>query len=205
MRNRLLQCYINSRKILAWAAVTLCIAQVILVLASWLLTAAMPDSFMHSLLSAEGIRWFFGKFQDNVASPILVWMIVCSVAYGSLRKGGLLRYNSMEYRQRVALRFVVAELIVFTIIMMLLTMLPHAILLNVMGGIYPSSFSKSIIPYFAFCATVMGCTFGVMSDKLKSVTSVYEALVSGISTGAPFIVIYLLVVQLYYSILFCIR
>ena len=31
-------------------------AEALLVLASWLLTAAMPDEFSRSLLSAEGIR-----------------------------------------------------------------------------------------------------------------------------------------------------
>lgn len=192
-------------KILAWTALLLCMSLLGLVLASWLLTAAMPDAFVHSLLSAEGIRWFFGKFQDNVASPILVWIILCSVAYGCLRGGGLLRYDASQYRQRVALRFVAFELMVSIVVISLLTLLPHAILLNVMGAIYPSSFSKSVIPYCALTAMVMGCTFGVMSDKLKTVTAVFEAMTSGIAKGAPFIILYILASQLYYSVLFCLR
>ena len=192
-------------KILAWTALVLCLSQVALILASWLLTAAMPDAFMHSLLSAEGIRWFFGRFQDNVASPILVWIILCSVAYGCCREGGLLHYDASQYRQRVALRFVGFELVVSLVVISLLTLLPHAILLNVMGAIFPSSFSNSIIPYCAFTVTVMGCTFGVMSDRLKTVTAVFEAMTSGIAKGAPLMILYVLASQLYYSVLFCLR
>ena len=43
-------------KICAYAMLLLALAQVILVLLSWLITAAMPDVFPRSMLSPEGIR-----------------------------------------------------------------------------------------------------------------------------------------------------
>ena len=51
---------------MAWVALLLGVGQVVLILTSWLLTAAMPENFPRSLLSAEGIRWFFGRFVGNV-------------------------------------------------------------------------------------------------------------------------------------------
>ena len=60
-------------------------AEALLVLASWLLTAAMPDEFSRSLLSAEGIRWFMGHFALNMSSVWLVWLLLFSLAWGALR------------------------------------------------------------------------------------------------------------------------
>lgn len=187
---------------MAYVCLGLCLAQVLLTLVSWLLTAAMPDNFMHSLLSAEGIRWFFGQFADNLASPLLVWLLVGSIAYGMVVRSGILGYDREEYRQRVALRLVVIELLVFVVVILLLTLLPHAILLNVMGGLFPSSFSQSFIPYVAFAVSVMGGSFGLMSGRLKGILGIYEALTTGVRIASPLFLVYVLAVQLFYSILY---
>ena len=189
-------------KIMAYIALALVVAQVLLVLTSWLITAAMPEVFDHSLLSAEGIRWFFGRFQDNLASPLLVWLLLASIALGALQKSGLSHFDVSEYRQRIAMRLVVFELVIFLAIIMALTLVPHAILLNVMGGLYPSSFSMSIVPYICFVVMFVSVSFGVMSGKLKGMESVFGALTVGISRMSPIFVIYVLVMQFYYSLMF---
>ena len=191
--------YVN---VLAWLTFGLGIAQVLLTLASWLMTAAMPDVFTHSLLSAEGIRWFFGRFQSNLSSPFLVWLLLGSIAYGALRKSGILHYDSSEYLQRVSMRLVLIELAFFVAVMLSLTVLPHAILLNVMGGLLPSSFSQSLVPFCCFAIVVMSCSFGMMSGKLKSVPAIFGLLTHGVSLGAPLFVVYIFAAQLYYSFLF---
>ena len=56
------------KKVLAYLALLLGIAEVVVILVSWLLTAAMPESFTHSLTSPEGIRWFTGHFVDHITS-----------------------------------------------------------------------------------------------------------------------------------------
>ena len=187
---------------MAYIALALVVAQVLLVLTSWLITAAMPEVFDHSLLSAEGIRWFFGRFQDNLASPLLVWLLLASIALGALQKSGLSHFDVSEYRQRIAMRLVVFELVIFLAIIMALTLVPHAILLNVMGGLYPSSFSMSIVPYICFVVMFVSVSFGVMSGKLKGMESVFGALTVGISRMSPIFVIYVLAMQFYYSLMF---
>lgn len=178
------------------------VAQILLMLTSWLLTAAMPDVFVRSLLSAEGIRWFLGQFQSNMASPLLVWLVLCSIAHGAYRRSGISHYNHHEYRQRFAMGVACFGFVLLLLIMLALTLLPHAILLNVMGGLFPSSFTQCIIPYCAFVCTVVCCSFGVMSGKMKGVVGIFEALTSGIAWGAPSFVLYILAAQLYYSLSF---
>lgn len=187
-------------KILPYLALALCVAQVLVVLASWLLTAAMPESFSRSLTSAEGIRWFFGSFADNLASPCLVWLVLVSIALGALRASGLLHYDSSEYRQRTALRLVAIELVVALALMLALTLVPHAILLNVLGGLLPSSFSRSIIPYACLSVVVMSLSYGVMSERLKGIRAIYGAMNEGIRLMAPTFLFYVLAMQLYCSV-----
>ena len=187
---------------MAWLAFLLAVGQVLLILASWLLTAAMPDSFSRSLLSAGGIRWFFGRFVDNIESPLLVWLLLLSFVYGVVDHSGILHYKASEYRQRIAMRLALFEGIFFILLMLALVMAPHAILLNVMGGLFPSSFSASLVPYCCFSLMVMSVSYGVMSDRMKNVVSVYEALVSGTGKSGGLLLIYVIGAQLYHSIIF---
>ena len=178
----------------------LMLAQIVLVLASWLITAAMPDVFPRSLLSPEGIRWFFGTFTANLQSPWLVWLLLISIAWGTLRTSGLLNYDHRVYRQRNALRLVCLEFALFIGVMLLLTLIPHAILLNVMGGYASSSFSRSILPYICFMIIVMALSFGVISQRLNGIEAMGEAMADGIRLSAPLFIIYILVIQLYSSV-----
>lgn len=186
----------------AYLALILGLAQLVLVLLSWVLTAAMPDDNARSLLSAEGIRWFFGRFVSNMQSPILVWLILGSFAYGAIERSGILHYDSSEYRQRIAMCLALFECVLLVIVMLALTMVPHAILLNVMGGFFPSSFSESVIPYSCLAIVLMSVSFGLMSDKIRGVRGVYEALTSGTSRLGGLLLIYILVMQLYHSYFF---
>lgn len=192
----------KSNHLLAWLAFLLAVGQVLLILASWLLTAAMPDSFSRSLLSAGGIRWFFGRFVDNIESPLLVWLLLLSFVYGVVDHSGILHYKASEYRQRIAMRLALFEGIFFILLMLVLVMAPHAILLNVMGGLFPSSFSASLVPYCCFSLMVMSVSYGVMSDRMKNVVSVYEAIVSGTGKSGGLLLIYVIAAQLYHSIIF---
>lgn len=192
----------KSNHLLAWLAFLLAVGQVLLILASWLLTAAMPDSFSRSLLSAGGIRWFFGRFVDNIESPLLVWLLLLSFVFGVVDHSGILHYKASEYRQRIAMRLALFEGIFFILLMLALVMAPHAILLNVMGGLFPSSFSASLVPYCCFSLMVMSVSYGVMSDRMKNVVSVYEAIVSGTGKSGGLLLIYVIAAQLYHSIIF---
>lgn len=192
-------------KICAYAMLLLALAQVILVLLSWLITAAMPDVFPRSMLSPEGIRWFFGSFTDNLESPWLVWLLLISIAWGTLQGSGLLHYDRTIYRHRNALRLVSVEFVLFLSVILLLTIVPHAILLNVMGGIEASSFSRSILPYICFAVIVMSLSFGAVSNRLQGIEAMGESVSEGIRMAAPYFVIYILANQLYSSIEYLFR
>lgn len=194
-----------KNKICAYAMLLLALAQIVLVLLSWLITAAMPEAFPRSMLSPEGIRWFFGSFTENMESPWLVGLLLICIAWGTLQTSGLLHFDRTIYRHRNALRLVLIELVLFVAVILLLTVVPHAILLNVMGGIEASSFSRSILPYICFAIIVMSLSFGAVSNRLQGIEAMGESLSEGIRMAAPYFVIYILANQLYSSIEYLFR
>ena len=195
-----------KNKILTLSALTLCIVQMLVILVSWLITAAMPDAPLRSLLSSEGIRWFFGHLTENQLTPLLAWMLFIVIAYGAMRKSGLLHavrmMDKVDFRQKFALRIVIIEVILFLCVLLLLTSVPHAILLSVTGNLFPSSFSQSLIPCLSFACVVFSISYGVISGSFHSLHDVFESFTSQIPALAPLLIVYILAAQLFYSLKF---
>ena len=188
----------------AYLAVAVVVLQVALFLVSWIITAATPEINVRSLLNNEGIRWFFGSFIDNVASPPLVWLVTLAMAYGALRQSGLLRMMTnpqpRTYRQTFALRIVLAELLLFVLAIVVVAFVPHAALLSVTGQLFPSSFSSCLIPIIAFCVALTSITFGILTATMKTVPEVFQTLCRGVAYAAPLIVLHVLASELYFSL-----
>ena len=205
-------------------AFVLFLAEALLFILSWLLSATRMEG-VRSLISSEGIRWFFGSWQSIVASPLLVWLLLCLIAWGSLRKSGLMRsgqnggsrsalplglsknfftfhYSLLPFRDRLALRVSLVFLVIYLIILALLTLTPHAILLSATGHLFPSAFSRSLVPVIAFGVCLVSITFGLVSGRLRSLADILDALSTGIARGAPLIVVYLFAIQLFESFRF---
>ena len=189
-----------DRRLAAWLGCVLLLAELILILVSWLLSATMTEG-VRSLLSSEGIRWFFGSFVGIMASPLLVWLLLSLIAWGSLQKSGLLAMQQ-SYREKVALRSALLLLILYVSVILLLTVTPNAFLLSITGSLFPSAFSRSLVPIIAFGIVLMSISFGVMSGRINSLSAVLETLSFGISKGAELFVLYILIMQFYESLWF---
>ena len=195
-----------KHKIFASSIFIFIVLQILVILGSWFVTVVFPTLPIRSMLSSEGIRWFLGQYTSNLASPLLVWLVLAGMTYGALRSSGLSRaimhFSNISYRQRFALKVVVAELVFFAIVLFLMTFLPQAILLSVTGELFPSSFSRSLIPFVCFLLTLFSITYGLINASFSSLTDIFCSLTSGITAISPWLVIYVFVIQLYYSILF---
>jgi len=189
---------------LGWVALILIIAQWLLVILSWLISVTQGDG-VRSLLSSEGIRWFIGNFTDLLASPLLVWLLLLLSAFGCFHESGITRCSKpMGYRERIALRVALVFLLFYLVVIGLLTLMPHAILLSATGYLFPSAFSRSIIPLFCFGVCLFSITFGLMAGRLQSMGDILHALSAGISQGAPLVMLMMLAIQFYESLWFVI-
>lgn len=195
---------------LAVTVLVIAAMQVSLFLVSWLVNAAWPESVVRSLLSNEGIRWFWGTFASNVASPPLVWILVLAMAYGALRASKLTTVLwppkvMRTYRQTFALRVTAVLLLLFLGVIAFISFVPHAALLSATGQLFPSSFSRSLIPTLAFCVAVAAITYGVLAGVLRNTSDVVRALSDGIASAAPLIVLYVMAAELVLSVCYIFR
>ena len=203
----------NGRKVgLGQVAIFLLMAELLLFILSWLLSATRMEG-VRSLLSSEGIRWFFGSFTEIVASPLLVWLLLGLCAWGCIQRSGLLSLftsspfhlftlSPLTYREKVALRVSLVFLVIYVVMIALLTLMPHAILLSATGSLFPSAFSRSLVPIIAFGLCLVSITFGLVSGHLRDIGDTFAALSSGIAQGAPLIILYLFLIQFYESLRF---
>ena len=190
-------------------AFSLVVAEMLLVILSWLLSATRLEG-VRSLLSSEGVRWFFGSFTEMVASPLLVWLLLGLCAWGCLQRSGLLTFSPfhlftfspLTYRDKVAMRVSLVFLVLYLIVIALLTLAPHAILLSATGSLFPSAFSRSLVPIVCFGLCLVSLVFGLISGRLHGLADILEALSTGIAQGASLIIIYLFAIQLYESLRF---
>ena len=179
----------------------LLIAEVVLILLSWILSAMRVDG-VRSMLSGEGVRWFFGNFASMVASPWLAWLLLLLVALGCLQKSGLIRQPHTSYRDRMALRLTFVFLVLYVGVCFSLTAVPHAVLLSSTGSLFPSPFSRSIIPILSFGIILVSVSFGLVSGRFQTLADVLDALSFGCRKGAPLFIFYILVIQLFESLRF---
>lgn len=191
-----------------FTVVTLVLAglQFVVVMLSWLVSAANPESNIRSLFGGEGLRWLFGSFVRNMETPVLVWLLLCSIAYGVVKSGGVVRslraFRQCDYRERMALYVVAGEAVFVLVVMLLLTVVPHAVLLSATGTLLTSSFSAGLIPVVACCACAMGATFGLLAGRFHSLYDVFRAMSHGVSSCAPLFVVYIFAAELYLMVMF---
>ena len=179
----------------------LLIAEAVLILLSWILSAVRVDG-VRSLLSGEGVRWFFGHFTSMVASPWLAWLVLLLMAFGCLQKSGLIGLPHTSYRDRMALRLTVVFLVLYVGVLLWLTVVPHAVLLSSTGSLFPSPFSRSIVPVLSFGIILVSVTFGLVSGRFQTFADIIDALSFGCRKGAPLFLFYILSIQLYESLRF---
>ena len=157
----------------------LLVAEGVLVIVSWLLSALRLEG-VRSMLSSEGIRWFVGGFSNIVASPLLAWLLLILIACGSIQQSGVISLfrskGNMSFRDRLALRVASVFIILYAIVICMLTIMPHAILLSVKGSLFPSAFSRSILPIVCFGVTLFSVVFAMMSGHKKTGEDIIDIL-----------------------------
>ena len=90
--------------------------------------------------------------------------------------------------------------VVILIVVVALSFVPHAVLLGVSGSLYPSAFSSAIVPVCAFIVVASSISYGVACGRYSDINEIFEGLYVGFYKLSSLFPIYILAVQLYYSI-----
>ena len=183
---------------LAKAVSALALSEVVLVLLSWLLSATQMAE-VRSLLSSEGIRWFFAHFVDGLCTPLLVWMLLLSMAGGVCWRSGLPSKTNMG-RRGFGLRIALLVAVVYVGIILLLTALPHALLLSAMGSLWHSPFSRAFVALVAFGIIICSMAYGFTVRAFTSFADVCQSMIDGLVWATPFMLLYVFAMQFYESL-----
>ena len=130
------------------------------------------------------------------------------IAVGTFLRSGLSslwherRPRIISYRDRTAFRVSLVLLVAYVAAILLLTVVPHAVLLSASGSLFPSPFSRSLIPFVAFGITLVSIAFGLISGRMQSLSDILAALTYGIQRFAPLLILYIFCIQLYQSLRF---
>lgn len=191
------------KKTLNSLAILLIGAEVLLILVSWLLSATLTEP-VRSLLSAEGLRWYVSNFSDMLMTPLLTWILLVSMSVGCVRESGICqqRFPIDNYRERLALLATSLLLILYIGVILWLTVVPHAILLSATGSLWPSPFSKALVPLLSFGVLLLSAVYGLVTNRFSSLGNVFISMVRGLSSGAPLLFLYVLFIQFYESLRF---
>lgn len=199
----------HRSKILPIAALTLVLLLFFVIVFSWIVSSISPSSHVHSLISGEGIRWFMGGFTSCLSNPLIVWILVGSIAWGAVIKSGFLKAlkqiyckEKITYRQKHALVISCALFVVSCLLIILLAFIPHAALLGATGSLYPSPFSSGVVPLIAFIVVIVSSVYGISCGELSDIRQVFECLYVGVKMSAPIWPLYIFAMQLYLSIMF---
>ncbi|MBR1484145.1 MAG: AbgT family transporter [Prevotella sp.] len=178
-------------------SLTLIVAQLLLVLVSWLLSATLTEG-VRSLLSAEGLRWFVGGYSRMLLTPLLAWLLTGAMAAGCALQsgiGGLLRWPK-DYRQQLAFRIAVLLVAMYVVVLVVLAFIPHAVLLSATGGLWPSPFSDALVPLLSLAVIIVSAVYGLVVHRFATLADIFHSLVLGLSASAPLLLLYVLSVQL---------
>ena len=180
-------------------AYILIVLQTILIFGSWIVSAAIPDSQIRPLIGAGGLRWFFSSFTEDMASPILVYIILITLTVNVFINSGMCELFSlkrkMNMQKKLALNVVLVELCTFIVLIVLLTAMPHAVLLSVTGELFPSSFSKGLIPMLCFIVTILSISYGLVSGCIKGVYDIWDSMTTGVNFLPAVCFVYILLLQ----------
>jgi len=80
-------------------------------------------------------------------------------------------------------------------VILMLTVVPHAVLLSATGQLFPSPFSRALVPILSFGLLLLSTVYGWASGRFTTFSDVIDSMAYGISQVAPLFVLYILLVQ----------
>ena len=121
-------------------------------------------------------------------------------------QGGLAFEGKLSggFRKRFARNVVFIELALIIVVLLVLTCPHHPILSSATGRLFPSSFSRALVPIFSFTIVLLSSSYAFATRAWRSAPQLFNALCDGYRLLAPFFLLYILASQFWFSILFVI-
>ena len=166
----------------------------------------LPEWNIRNMRSGEAIRWFCGHFVEFCSSPMLVWILLLSMSFGTCRASGILRLRISDIAsvRHIRSAVIAASLagVVYIFAVCMLTLPSHAVLLSAVGTMFPSPFSVAIVPFVSLFVFIVSAVYGIASNNISSIHEITESLVSGVRLAAPLLILFIFAAMVVNSIVY---
>lgn len=178
---------------------TLVVIELLLIIASWMVSASHPELGLRNVISPQGARYFLGHYAEIVATPLLSYIIFIAMTAGCIRGSGI-----MKARPGQALYISLGALTIFIVLYALISLPQHAIMRSATGQLLSttSPFVSSIIPVGSAFLTLTAALYGMLEGHFQTLTELCQSLFKGIATATPLLLYYIMLTQIYYTITF---
>jgi p-aminobenzoyl-glutamate transporter AbgT len=158
-----------TKRILKWLLLAELIAFPLIAISSWVVS--IYSSAARNLLDAKGLRWLMTSFVSNFARWPWAEILLVLIALSVLQFSGItdcLRHRP-TLKQRRALMFTFAALMVIVVGVGALTFLPPYVLFNFFGGLDDSPLTVSLPGLLFLTAETLACVYGFTSGKMVTI------------------------------------
>ena len=162
----------------------------------------MPEWEGHALLSHESIRHLAANIVNDMASPLVIYMLMSAIIVGNMFY--FIKYfqelNNVS-RKKITM-YLLAEAIVFTVIVYLIACQTHAPLRGIEGNILSERF-VTLLPFLILLAgIIMSTTCVCLITQIKSWTECYGVITKQLIRFTPWIIPLLLTLHIVATILY---
>lgn len=184
------------RNILTYMPLGFLLAILLLALFTW--TASIYGLEVVNLLSADGIRWMFSNVTENIMRSPLPILLLTLMALSALDGSGMLyalrgRPNA---KQKNALFISLLILLLSAGVIACMTLLPGTILLNPLGTLSHSPFSRGLPSVALIIIIITADIYGYTSGRLLTVADVVKADTQLIADIAGYFLSFIIIAQM---------
>lgn len=133
---------------------------------SWILSALGQP--VNSLLSDDGLRWFFIHLPGQFINYYVTVAISVISAFASLE---YVHWGSTESVRRTPLVICLVLALVMDILLLLAAFHPHSPLISLTGSLYPSPFLHGLPFVVCFGLMLVAYVYGVLTRRITSLSS----------------------------------
>ncbi len=197
----------NKAKVFVSVVVALAVAQLLVILISWVVSVLFPTLEVNSLLGGEGLRWLLSSYEKNTNTPLLFYLLLTCFAIGSLFSSGvahrLLHITSCNRDERWGITLFLVIVFVAVVLCVVYALYPLSFLLSVNGTIYPGPYLPAALIALSMAIVLGSFLYITITVPFHSMASrLMRMMTIGLVTVVPLVIIYFQTMELICSILY---
>lgn len=161
---------------------------------------------IHSLVSADALRWMYTHFISNINAMPWGELIIALVAVSVVWRSGLL--NSLRahatLKQRRALSLTMFVLLLIVLVILALVVPPYGVLLSPFGTVARSPLLRGLFGALCLAAIILGTVYGLASGRFANIADVTRACIAIPRLLLPLLPLLIIASQIYACIIYVI-